>query len=71
MKVISNLTPAPDIFQASNSAQFQTTINGQVVNSSSQIPDFEVTLLDNTLAATVYIAIFLILSWFILKNKKL
>jgi len=71
MKVISNLTPALDIFQASNSAQFQTTINGQVVNSSSQIPDFEITLLDNTLAATVYIAFFLILSWFILKNKKL
>ena len=71
MKVISNLTPAPDVFQVSSQAQFQTTINGQVVNSSSQIPDFEVTLLDNTLAATVYIAIFLILSWFILKNKKL
>ncbi len=71
MKIISNLTPAPDVFQVSSHANFQTIINGQVVNSSSALPNFEVSLLENTLVASAYIAIFLVFSWYILKNKKL
>lgn len=71
MNVISHLTPAPDVFQVSTQSSFQTTINGQIVNSSSALPDFEVSLLENTLVATAYIVLFLTISWYILKNKKL
>lgn len=70
MKVISNLTPAPDIFQISTNAQFTTTINGQIVNDAPSIP-FEMPLWGNSLVAIGYITLFLTISWYILKNKKL
>jgi ABC-2 type transport system permease protein len=71
MKVISNLTPPPEIFHMSSQPQFYTTINGQVVNSAPQVAPFEIPLWGNTLVALGYIALFLTISWFILKKKKL
>lgn len=70
MKVISNLTPAPDIFQLSTNAQFTTSINGQIVNDAPAIP-LEIPLWGSSLVAIGYIALFLTISWYILKNKKL
>lgn len=71
MKVISNLTPPPDIFQFSAQPQFTTTINGQIVNSEPPLPPFEIPLWGNTLVAFGYIVLFLGISWWILKKKKL
>jgi len=71
MKVISNLTPPPDILQFATQANFQTTINGQVVNDSNATQPFEISLLDNTVAAMIYIAIFIFISAYIIKRKKL
>lgn len=71
MKVISNLTPPPDIFQFSTQPQFYTTVNGQIINSEPPPPPFELPLWGNTLVATAYICIFLGISWWILKKKKL
>jgi ABC-2 type transport system permease protein len=71
MKVISNLTPPPDIFQFSTQPQFTTTINGQIVNSEPPLPPFEIPLWGNTLVALGYIALFLGISWWLLKKKKL
>jgi ABC-type transport system involved in multi-copper enzyme maturation permease subunit len=70
MKVISNLTPAPDVFQVSTNAQFTTTINGQIVDNAPAA-SFEMPLWGNSLVAVGYIALFLTISWYILKNKKL
>ena len=69
MKVISNLTPAPDIFQVS-SPQFYTSVNGQVVNNTPTVP-IDIPLWGNTFVAIGYIVLFLTISWYILKNKKL
>lgn len=71
MKVISNLTPPPDVFSISSHAQFLTTVNGQVINSQQQIEQFEVPLWGNTIAAIIYIALFLTLSHQILRTKRL
>lgn len=71
MKVISNLTPAPDVLQISTQPQYYTTINGQVVNSAPPSAPFEIPLWGNTLVAIGYIVLFLGISWWILKNKKL
>jgi len=71
MKVISNLTPAPDVFHISTQTQFYTTINGQVTNSEPAVVPFNIPLWENTLVALGYIAIFLTISWYVLKKKKL
>jgi len=71
MKVISNLTPPPDVFKISTQPQFYTTVNGQVMNSAPPPPPFEIPLWGNTLVAFGYIALFLGISWWILKKKKL
>jgi hypothetical protein len=71
MKVISNLTPPPDIFQFSAQPQFTTTINGQIMNAEPPPPPFELPLWGNTLVAVAYISLFLGISWYILKKKKL
>ncbi len=71
MKVISNLTPLPDIFHFSTQTQFYTTVNGQVISSEPPPPPFELPLWGNTLVSIAYIVIFLGISWWILKKKKL
>jgi hypothetical protein len=71
MKVISNLTPPPDIFSFSAQPQFTTTINGQMMNSEPPPPPFELPLWGNTVVAMIYIALFLGISWWLLKKRKL
>jgi len=71
MKVISNLTPPPDVLHISSQPQMITTINGQIISSTPSTPPFEIPLWGNTLVALGYITLFLGISWWILKKKKL
>lgn len=69
VKVISNLTPAPEIFQFSGSPQMTTNINGQISEGPPPVADLP--LSTTFIVVLVYIAIFYGLSLFIIKKRNL
>ncbi|HBF89127.1 MAG TPA: hypothetical protein DDX39_10835 [Bacteroidales bacterium] len=72
MKVISNLTPAPEIFNFTGQAQFQTTINGQIQQQMpTQLPVEDASMTLNLIVAIAYILIFSYGSYFVMKRKSL
>ncbi|MFH2096574.1 MAG: ABC transporter permease [Bacteroidota bacterium] len=71
MKVISDLTPAPEIFNFSSQVQYYTTVNGQVVSQPDAALPFELPLHSNILVVLAYITLFGILSYIIMNKRNL
>lgn len=72
MKVISNLTPLParDLFQINTQSQFYGSMNGQTYQTPvNQEVVSDLSLTTNTTLAVIYIAIFISLSYIIVKKK--
>lgn len=72
MKVISNLTPLParDLFQMDTQSQFYGNMNGQTYQMPvNQEIVADLSLTTNTTLAVIYIAIFISLSYIIVKKK--
>jgi ABC-2 type transport system permease protein len=71
MKVISNLTPPPDIFHGSfTTAHMSTSINGQVVQQAPP-PVAELSLSMNVTLAVVYIILFFAVSSLTVNKRNL
>lgn len=71
IKLISNLTPAPDFFNLIGNSGFTTTVNGQAINQAP-INDFELeSLTIKTFLVIIYILIFSFLSLYFVKKRDL
>lgn len=69
VKIISNLTPLPDVINIAPMGHMQTTINGQPVEQAAATPVPDLSLLTTTSVAVVYIVAFIISSA-VLVNKR-
>ncbi len=69
VKVISNLTPSPDIFQFSSSPQMVTNINGQISEGPPPVADLPLNII--LIVSIAYIAIFYAASVMIIKKRNL
>lgn len=72
MKIISNLTPAPELFSFGGSAQFTTTINGNVVTQQPAVAEAPADLMWlNIVIALFYIFAFLFTSKMLIEKRSL
>lgn len=68
-KVISNLTPLPDIFSGFTGGTSTTVINGEVVSEAAPVADLATST--NVILALIYITVFIISSSIIVKKRNL
>ena len=72
MKIISNLTPAPELFNFGGSAQFTTSINGSVVTQQPAITEAPADLMWlNIIFALIYIFAFLLAGKLLISRRSL
>lgn len=72
MKVISNLTPPPEVFNFTTQTQFQTSINGQIQTHAPAPPPVDDTsIYVNLIVAVGYIIVFSLGSYYVLKKRNL
>lgn len=72
MKIISNLTPAPELFNFGGSTQFTTSINGSVVTQQPAIAEATANLMWlNVIFALIYIIAFLFTSKMLIEKRNL
>lgn len=69
VKIISNLTPLPDVLQGMSKIQMTSTVNGQVMQAAPPIPDLP--LYTNVIVAIVFIGIFFLVSSLIVNKRNL
>lgn len=70
MKIISNLTPLPDVINIAPATQMQSSFNGQQMNMAA-VPVFDIPLYIAAIVAVLYIIIFFAASLTIMNKRNL